>query len=131
MDTVSKEKRSEMMSRVKNRDSKMEVSFRKRALETRFSLQKKFGEIFRQAGHSFAKIRNGNIFGLLFLARLQRALPLTNYQNRVLERKNREEHRARQGKVNSHYEKIGWQIIRLWEHDLKKKDFKFDFDMLK
>ena len=30
MDTVSKTKRSEIMSRVKNRDSKMEISFRKK-----------------------------------------------------------------------------------------------------
>jgi DNA mismatch endonuclease (patch repair protein) len=37
-----------------------------------------------------------------------------------------EGNKRRDKKVNRHYKKMGWKIIRIWEHDLEKKDFKFD-----
>ncbi len=37
-----------------------------------------------------------------------------------------EGNKRRDIKVNRHYKKMGWRIIRIWEHDLKKKDFRFD-----
>lgn len=30
--------------------------------------------------------------------------------------------------VSKHYKKSDWKIFRVWEHDLKKKDFEFDFN---
>jgi len=39
--------------------------------------------------------------------------------------------KERDRKTNREYKKMGWKVIRIWEHKLKKKDFKFDVKMLK
>lgn len=39
--------------------------------------------------------------------------------------------KERDRKVNREYKKMGWKVIRIWEHDLKKKGFKFDVKLLK
>lgn len=58
-DTVSKQKRSEVMSKVKSKDSKIEVEFRKAIWKARFGIE---------------KIQNGYFYRFLFLARLQKTL---------------------------------------------------------
>lgn len=42
-----------------------------------------------------------------------------------------ERNKRRDREVNRHYEEKGWRTVRIWEHDLKKKDFEFDFGMIK
>lgn len=32
--------------------------------------------------------------------------------------------KERDKEVNRHYKKEGWQVIRVWEHELKSKKFK-------
>ncbi len=39
--------------------------------------------------------------------------------------------RERDIEVNRYYSKLGWCVIRIWEHDLKRSDFRFDYDMIK
>ena len=39
--------------------------------------------------------------------------------------------RQRDKEVNKYYKKVDWKIIRIWEHDLKKKDFEFDTEQIK
>lgn len=33
--------------------------------------------------------------------------------------------------VSARLKKEGWKVLRIWEHDLKKKDFKFDAKKIK
>jgi len=42
-----------------------------------------------------------------------------------------EGNKVRDKNVNRHYKKIGWKVIRIWEHDLKKKNYKFDVSKIK
>lgn len=42
-----------------------------------------------------------------------------------------ERNKRRDREVNRHYEERGWRTVRIWEHDLKKKDFEFDFGTIK
>ncbi len=39
--------------------------------------------------------------------------------------------KERDRKTNREYKKMGWKVIRIWEHNLKKQGFKFDVKMLK
>ena len=39
--------------------------------------------------------------------------------------------KTRDKAVNRHYKKMGWKAMRIWEHDLKKKNFKLDFKKIK
>ena len=41
-----------------------------------------------------------------------------------------EGNKTRDKEVNKHYKKQGWKIFRIWEHDLKKKNFEFDFNKI-
>jgi len=42
-----------------------------------------------------------------------------------------ERNKQRDKEVNRYYKKEGWKIIRVWEHDLKKKGFYSDFNNIK
>ena len=37
--------------------------------------------------------------------------------------------KTRDKEVNKHYKMKGWKVVRIWEHDLKKKNYKFNFDI--
>ncbi|PLT29824.1 very short patch repair endonuclease [Peribacillus deserti] len=41
-----------------------------------------------------------------------------------------ERNRARDSRVTRHYEEKGWNIIRIWEHDLQRGNFDGTIDML-
>jgi len=130
MDTVSKQKRSEIMSRVRSRDSKIEISFRKELWKHGFRYRKNSGKYFGKPDIVLPK-RKAVIFvdscfwhGCKKHCRLP-AIRKKFWTGKINGNKKRDK------EVNKHYKKIGWQIIRIWEHDLKKKDFKFDFRQIK
>lgn len=129
MDIVSKEKRSEMMSRVKNRDSKMEVSFRRELWKHGFRYRKNSARHFGKPDIVLPKYQTAIFLDSCFWHGCEEhcQLPTTRvtfWKEKIERNKQRDE------EVNSHYKTIGWRIIRLWEHDLIKKDFKFDFDVI-
>ncbi len=61
-DIFTKKKRSEIMSKVKNKDSKIEIEFRKKTLARRVSLSQEFYKILRQTGHRVAEIQNRHLY---------------------------------------------------------------------
>jgi DNA mismatch endonuclease (patch repair protein) len=129
MDTVSKEKRSEIMSRVKSRDSKMEVSFRKELWKHGFRYRKNSSRYFGKPDIVLPKYETAIFIDSCFWHGCQDhfRLPTTRakYWREKIER-----NKKRDQEVTKYYEEIGWQIIRLWEHDLKKKEFAFDITMI-
>ena len=42
-----------------------------------------------------------------------------------------ERNKARDEEVSKYYKKLDWKVIRVWEHDLKKSAYKFEFDKIK
>ena len=130
MDIVSKKKRSEIMSRVKGRDSKLELSFRKELWKHGFRYRKNSTKHFGTPDIVLPKYETVIFIDSCFWHGCQEhgTLPTTRakfWKDKIERNKERDE------EVNKHYEEVGWRIIRLWEHDLKKKGFQFDFDMLK
>ena len=130
MDTVSKEKRSEMMSHVKGRDSKMEVSFRKELWKHGFRYRKNSTKYFGTPDIVLPKYKTTIFLDSCFWHGCKEHCRLPTTRAKFWKEKI-ERNKERDREVNKHYKRIGWRVIRLWEHDLKRKDFKFDFQMIK
>ena len=130
MDTVSKKKRSEIMSQVKSRDSKMEVSFRKELWKRGFRYRKNAGKRFGKPDIVLPKRKTVIFLDSCFWhgCRKHGTLPATRRKFWLTKI---ERNRSRDKIVNHHYKKIGWKIFRIWEHDLERKNFKFDFKKIK
>jgi DNA mismatch endonuclease (patch repair protein) len=130
MDTVSKQKRSEIMSRVRSRDSKIEISFRKELWKRGFRYRKNSGKYFGKPDMVMPKYKTVIFVDSCFWHGCKKHCRLPAIR-KVFWTKKIEGNKKRDKEVNKHYKKIGWRIIRIWEHDLKKKDYKFDFRQIK
>lgn len=130
MDTVSKKKRSEMMSRVKSKDSKIEVSFRKELWRHGFRYRKNSNRYYGTPDIVLPKYKTVIFIDSCFWhgCRKHGSLPSTR---KIFWKKKLERNRERDKEVIRYYKKMEWKIIRIWEHDLKKKDFKFNFRQLR
>ncbi len=130
MDTVSKQKRSEIMSRVRSRDSKIEVSFRKELWRHGFRYRKNSSTYFGKPDIILPKHETVIFVDSCFWHGCKKHCRLPAIRKNFWTGKING-NKKRDKEVNKHYKKIGWRIIRIWEHDLKKKDYKFDFRQIK
>lgn len=130
MDTVSKKKRSEIMSRVKSKDSKIEVSFRKMLWKRGFRYLKNSRKHFGTPDIVLPKYKTVIFIDSCFWHGCKKhgTMPSTR---RAFWKAKIERNRERDKEVNRHYNKLRWNVVRLWEHDLKEKDFIFDFRRIK
>ncbi len=130
MDTVSKQKRSEIMSHVKSKDSKIEILFRKELWKAGFRYRKNSSKYFGKPDIVLPKYKTAIFVDSCFWHGCKKHCRLPSVRARFWKKKvgrNKE----RDKEVGKHYKKIGWRIIRIWEHDLKKKSFQFDFKKIK
>ena len=130
MDTVSKKKRSEIMSHVKCRDSKIEVKFRKELHKQGFRYLKNSKKYFGTPDLVLPKYKTVIFIDSCFWHGCKKHCKLPTTRPKFWKEKI-ERNRERDKEVNRHYRKCGWRVIRIWEHDLKKSDFKFDFNRIK
>lgn len=120
-DTVSKKKRSEIMSAVKSKNSGIEVRFRK--------VLRKIGYKFRQnAANYFGKpdivLENFKIVIFVdscFWHGCSRHCRLPASRKKYWIGKI-ERNKKRDLEVRRHYKRKGWSVYRFWEHDLKDDD---------
>lgn len=117
MDTVSKQKRSEIMSRIKSRDSKIETLFRKELWKLGFRYRKNSGKYFGKPD-IVLKQRKAVIFvDSCFWHGCKRhcRIPTVrkNYWTQKIVR-----NVARDKEVSRHYRKQGWKVFRIWEHEM-------------
>ena len=122
-DTVSKKKRSEIMSKIKSKDSKIEVEFRKAIWKAGFRYRKNPANYFGKPDLVLKKYKTVIFIDSCFWHGCKKhcRLPATNkkYWNEKIER-----NKKRDKEVNRYYKKIGWKVVRIWEHNLKKKSIK-------
>ena len=130
MDTVSKAKRSEIMARVRSRDSKMEVSFRKELWRRGFRYLKNSVKYFGKPDVVLPKHETVIFLDSCFWHGCEEHCRLPTTRAKFWKDKI-ERNKRRDDEVNKHYERKGWNVIRVWEHDLKKKDFEFDLELIK
>jgi DNA mismatch endonuclease (patch repair protein) len=120
MDTVSKQKRSEIMSRIKNRDSKIETLFRKMLWKAGFRYRKNSDKHFGKPDIIFKKYKTVIFIDSCFWHGCKKhcRLPTAHksyWTKKIL--KNIERDKI----VSRYYKKQGWKIFRVWEHELKDK----------
>lgn len=123
MDIFSKQKRGEIMSKIKSKDTKIEVLFRRALWEKGFRYRKNSSNFFGKPDLVLPKYKTVIFVDSCFWhnCRKHGYLPKSNLK---YWRKKIERNKERDKEVIKHYKKIGWKIYRIWEHSIlnvKKK----------
>jgi len=119
MDTVSKKQRSKIMSRVRSKDSKIEVDFRKALWKAGYRYRKNVKNYFGNPDVVLKKYKTIIFIDSCFWHGCKKhcRLPSTNKKYWIAKV---ERNKKRNKEVNKYYKKIGWRTIRIWEHKIKK-----------
>lgn len=117
-DIFSKEKRSSIMSKVRNKDSKIEVEFRKKLWNAGFRYRKNSTKYFGKPDLVLPKYKTVIFLDSCFWhgCKDHGSMPKIN-KKFWKEKIKRNIERDRE--VDTHYKKMGWSNFRIWEHDLK------------
>jgi len=118
-DKVSKEKRSEIMSRIKSKDSKIETLFRKKLWQHGFRYRKNSGKYFGKPDIVLKKHKTVIFIDSCFWHGCKKhcRMPTSNepYWNKKIKR-----NIERDKEVNNYYRRDNWRTIRIWEHSIVK-----------
>ena len=116
-DTVTKQKRSEIMRAIKNKDSKIERRLRKELSRIGLKYRKNVSSLKGKPDLVFKKDKVVVFLDSCFWhgCRWHCRLPRTN---RVYWRTKIANNKKRDKKTNKIYKKIGWKILRFWEHEI-------------
>ncbi len=125
-DVVSKEKRSEIMSLIKSKDSKIEVSFRKELWRQGFRYRKNSAKHFGKPDIVFSKHKTVIFIDSCFWHGCKKHCRIPSVR-RLFWTKKIARNKERDKEVSRYYRKQGWDIFRIWEHDLKGKKIKLKF----
>ena len=123
-DIFTKEKRSEVMSLIKSRNTKPEIAFRKLVSSYFYPLGYRYRINYKRAFGKpdvvFVSLRlaifiDGSFWHGFDFENRKHKLPKVYWLEKI--QKNIE----RDKKVNKNLKKAGWKVIRIWEHELKKR----------
>ncbi len=119
MDVFSKKKRSEIMSKIRSKDTKIEIIFRKALWKSGFRYRKNSAKYFGKSDLVLPKYKIVIFIDSCFWHNCSKHgyLPKSNLR---YWRKKIERNKERDKEVRKHYRKIGWKIYRVWEHEIKK-----------
>lgn len=117
-DIFSKKKRSEIMSKVRGKDSKIEVEFRKKLWHAGFRYSKNSSKYFGKPDLALPKYKTVIFIDSCFWHGCKKHGSIPQTRKKFWETKI-DRNKQRDKEVNKHYKKISWKIFRVWEHDLK------------
>ena len=116
-DIFSKKKRSEIMSKVRSKDSRIEIEFRKKLWKAGFRYRKNSTKYFGKPDIVLPKYKTVFFIDSCFWHGCKKhgSMPKTrkNFWETKIER-----NKQRDKEVNKYYKKSDWKIFRIWEHDL-------------
>ena len=120
-DIFSKKKRSEIMSKVRSKDSKIEVALRKALWKEGFRYSKNSTKYFGKPDIVMPKYKTVIFVDSCFWHGCKKhgSMPATRtkfWEKKIARNKERDK------EVSLHYKKEGWQVIRVWEHELRTFD---------
>lgn len=108
------------MSKVRNKDSKIEVEFRKKLWAAGYRYRKNATNYFGKPDITLPKYKTVIFIDSCFWHGCKKhgSIPATRktFWTRKIDR-----NKARDKEVSKHYKKDNWKIIRVWEHDLPNK----------
>lgn len=118
-DIFSKKKRSEVMSRVRAKETGLEIKFRKALWKEGFRYRKNVRKYFGTPDIVLKKYKVVIFIDSCFWHGCKKhgTRPKTR---KSFWKKKIERNIERDREVSKHYRKIGWRIIRIWEHEIKK-----------
>ncbi len=129
-DIVSKKKRSEIMSRIRNKDSKIETLFRKRLWKRGFRYSKNSAKYFGKPDIAMPKYKTVIFVDSCFWHGCKKHCRIPSSRQRYwINKINRNKERDKE--VAKSYKRLGWKILRVWEHDLNNKQYFFNFSKVK
>lgn len=119
-DIFSKKKRSEIMSKVRSKDTKLEIEFGKKLKKAGFSFRKNSARYFGKPDFVLLKHKTVIFLDSCFWHGCKKhcRIPTTRkkyWVEKIARNKERDK------EVSRHYKKLNWKIIRIWEHDIKNK----------
>lgn len=125
-DIFSKKKRSEIMSSIRSTDSIIEIQFRKELWKQGFRYRKNSTKYFGKPDLALPKYKTVIFIDSCFWHGCKKhgSIPQTRrkfWDAKIARNKERDK------EVSKYYKKQGWKIFRIWEHDLKKEGYTFDF----
>ncbi len=120
MDTVSKQKRSEIMSRIRSKDSKIETLFRKELWKQGFRYHKNSGKYFGKPDIVLKKHKTVIFIDSCFWHGCKKHCRIPsvrkNYWTQKILR-----NITRDRTVSRHYKQCGWKLFRIWEHQISNE----------
>lgn len=118
MDTVSKQKRSKIMSRIKSRDSKIETLFRKELWKHGFHYRKNSDKYFGKPDVVLRQHKTVIFVDSCFWHGCKKHCRVPTARKSYWLKKIAR-NVARDKEVKKRYKKQGWKIFRIWEHQIK------------
>lgn len=109
------------MSKVKSKDSKIEIDFRKAIWKAGFRYRKNSIKYFGKPDIVLPKYRTAIFIDSCFWHGCKRHCRLPSARKKYWTAKI-ERNKERDREVNRYYRKTGWKIIRVWEHEIKNTD---------
>lgn len=123
MDTVSKRKRSKIMSRIKNKNSKIEVLFRKELWKLGFRYRKNSNRYFGKPDIVLLKYKTAIFIDSCFWHGCKKHCRIPAIHKKYwMEKISRNIKRDQE--VSKYYKTQCWKIFRIWEHKIDKKSSK-------
>ncbi len=118
-DIFTKKKRSEVMSKIRHKDSKIEVAFRKRLWAEGFRYSKNSTKYFGKPDIAMPKYKTVIFVDSCFWHGCKKhgSIPVTRskfWTEKIIKNKTRDK------KVSRYYRECGWSTLRIWEHDILK-----------
>ena len=118
-DIFTSKKRSEIMSKIKGKDSKMEIAFRKRLWSKGFRYSKNSGKYFGKPDMALPKYETVVFVDSCFWHGCKKHGSIPSTRRKFwTEKINR--NKARDREVDRYYKKNNWKVIRVWEHEMCK-----------
>lgn len=120
-DIFSKEKRSEIMSKVRSKDSKIEIEFRKKLWRAGFRYRKNAKKYFGKPDIVLPKYKTVIFVDSCFWHGCKKHGSMPKTRKEFWEAKIKR-NMARDREVNRYYRREGWYLFRIWEHEAKDAD---------
>lgn len=122
-DTVSKRKRSDIMKAIKSKDTKMEVAFRKAIWRKGFRYSKNSSKYFGKPDIVLKKYKMAIFLDSCFWHGCEKHCRAPTARKKYWTEKIKK-NKQRDKEVNHYYKKIGWEVMRVWEHEITKNSDK-------
>lgn len=116
-DIFTKEKRSEVMSKIRSKETKIEIQLRKELWKAGYRYRKNASGYFGKPDILLKKYRTVIFMDSCFWHGCKKHLRLPS-TNKKFWKEKIERNVKRDKEVNQYYKKEKWKVIRIWEHEI-------------